>query len=174
VATPQVIVTGLSVKPRRGEIIVASINMPQSLSSILIHLVFSTKNREPFITPNIELELHSYLATIFREYNSPAIAINGTTNHLHILFTLSRTIKIADLVEEIKKRSSKWIKTKGDEYRNFQWQTGYGVFSIGQSNVTALKKYIASQKEHHRRKSFEEEYRNFLEKYGVAFDEKYV
>ena len=148
--------------------------MPQSLSSILIHLVFSTKNREPFITSNIELELHSYLAAILREYNSPAIAINGTTNHVHILFALARTITIAELVEEVKKRSSKWIKTKGHEYRNFQWQTGYGAFSIGQSNVAALKKYIAGQKEHHRHKSFEEEYRNFLEKYGVAFDEKYV
>jgi putative transposase len=148
--------------------------MPQSLSSILIHLVFSTKNREPFISPNIESELYPYLATIFREYNSPAISINGTTNHLHILFALSRTITVAELVEEAKKRSSKWIKTKGQEYRNFQWQTGYGAFSIGQSNVAALKRYIAAQKEHHRHKSFEEEYRNFLEKYGVAYDEKYL
>jgi REP element-mobilizing transposase RayT len=148
--------------------------MPQSLSSILIHLVFSTKHREPFITSNIESELYSYLATIFREFNSPAISINGTTNHVHVLFALSRTATIADLVEEVKKRSSKWIKTKGTEYRNFQWQTGYGAFSIGQSNVAALKKYIAGQKEHHRHRSFEEEYRNFLEKYGVAYDEKYV
>jgi putative transposase len=148
--------------------------VPQSLSSILIHLVFSTKHREPFITTNIEPELHSYLAMILREFNSPAISINGTTNHVHVLFALSRTVTIADLVEEVKKRSSKWIKTKGIEYRNFQWQTGYGAFSIGQSTVEALKKYIAGQKEHHRHRSFEEEYLNFLEKYGVAYDEKYV
>jgi putative transposase len=148
--------------------------MPQSLSSILIHLVFSTKHREHFITSNIESELHSYLATIFREFNSPAISINGTTNHVHVLFALSRTVTIADLVEEVKKRSSKWIKTKAIECQNFQWQTGYGAFSIGQSNVAALKRYIADQKEHHRHRSFEDEYRSFLEKYGVTYDEKYV
>jgi len=81
---------------------------------------------------------------------------------------------VADLVEETKKRSSKWIKTKGPEFRNFRWQTGYGAFSIGRSNIAALKRYIAGQKEHHRRKSFEEEYETFLQKYGVEYDEKYV
>jgi len=148
--------------------------MPQSLSSILIHLVFSTKHREPLIMPRVESELHAYLAAIFREYDSPAILINGTSNHVHILFSLSRRVAVADLVEEVKKRSSKWIKTKGNELKNFQWQSGYGVFSIGQSNVATLKNYIAGQKEHHRHKSFEEEYRKFLEKYGVSYDEKYL
>ena len=137
--------------------------MPQSLSSILIHLVFSTKHREPFITSEIEPQLHAYLAAVFREYKSPAISINGTENHVHTLFALSRTLAVSDLIEEIKKRSSKWIKTKGPEYRSFRWQAGYGAFSIGQSNVPALKKYIAEQKEHHRHKSFEEEYQTFLE-----------
>lgn len=148
--------------------------MPQSLSSILIHLVFCTKRREPFIIPRIEPELHAYLAAVFRECHSPALAVNGTSNHLHVLFALSRTITVADLIEEVKKRSSKWIKTKGPELRNFQWQTGYGAFSIGQSNVTALKQYIAVQKEHHRHRSFEEEYREFLAKYQVVYDERYV
>lgn len=148
--------------------------MPQSLSSILIHLVFSTKHREPLIVPQVESELHAYMAAIFREYQSPALLINGTSNHVHILFALSRRVTVADLVEEVKKRSSKWIKTKGIELKNFQWQSGYGAFSIGQSNVATLKKYIVGQKEHHRHKSFEEEYRNFLEKYGVAYDEKYL
>jgi len=148
--------------------------MPQSLSSILIHLVFSTKNREPYITTEIEPELHAYLAAVFRECHSPALTINGTANHIHSLFTLSRTVSIAEIVEEVKKRSSKWAKTKGSAHRNFQWQTGYGAFSVSQSNVAAVKKYIAGQKEHHRRKTFEEEYRSFLEKYGVAYDERYV
>lgn len=148
--------------------------MPQSLSSILIHLVFSTKHREPLIAPHVEAELHAYLAAIFREYHSPALLINGTSNHVHILFALSRQVAVADLVEEVKKRSSKWIKTKGSELKIFQWQSGYGAFSIGQSNVAALKDYIAGQKEHHRHKSFEEEYQNFLEKYAVAYDEKYL
>jgi putative transposase len=148
--------------------------MPQSLSSILIHLVFSTKNREPYITADIESELHAYLAAVFRGCHSPALTINGTVNHVHALFTLSRTVAVAEIVEEVKKRSSKWAKTKGGAHRSFQWQTGYGAFSIGRSNVDVMKRYIAGQKEHHRRKTFEEEYRSFLEKYGVAYDERYV
>jgi putative transposase len=164
----------LNIQAPTGRNILTSFNMPQSLSAILIHLVFSTKNCEPSITPKIESELYPYLATIFREYNSPAIAINGTANHVHVLFALSRTMTIAGLVEEAKKRSSKWMKTKGQEYRNFRWQAGYGAFSIGQSNVEALKRYITEQKEHHRHKSFEEEYRTLLEKYSVTYDEKYL
>jgi len=100
--------------------------MPQSLSSILVHLVFSTKNREPFITPAIETELHPYLATIFREHDSPSLIINGTAEHIHALFALGRTITVADLVEEVKTNSSKWIKTKGVEFKNFHWQKATG------------------------------------------------
>jgi putative transposase len=148
--------------------------MPQSLSSILIHLVFATKNREPFITSEVEPELHAYLATVLRECDSPALLVGGTKDHVHILCALSRKASVADLVEEVKKRSSKWIKTKGTGFRTFQWQAGYGAFSIGQSNVEALKKYIAGQKEHHRRTTFEDEYRAFLVRYGVEFDERFV
>jgi putative transposase len=148
--------------------------MPQSLSSILIHLVFSTKNREPFIMPAIESELHPYMATIFREHNSPSLIIDGTRDHVHTLFALGRTITIADLAEEVKTGSSKWIKTKGREFRNFHWQKGYGGFSIGQSNVAALKRYIRNQKQHHRRLSFQDEYRDFLKRYEIVFDERYV
>src|SRR6266516_95450 len=124
--------------------------MPQSLSSILIHLVFSTKNRETFITPAIESELHPYMASIFRDLKSPSLTIDGTMDHLHVLFSLSRSVAIADLVEEVKTGSSKWIKTKGREFKNFHWQKGYGAFSIGQSSVVALKRYIRSQKHNHR------------------------
>ena len=148
--------------------------MPQSLSSVLVHLIFATKNREPFITAEIEPELHAYLATVLRECGSPALLINGTTDHVHILFALSRRMALADLVEEVKKRSSKWIKTKGSGFRNFQWQAGYGAFSVGQSNVDALKKYIAGQKEHHRRRTFQDEFRTFVEKYEVEYDERFV
>ncbi len=148
--------------------------MPQSLSSILIHLIFSTKHREPFITPKIETELHSYMATIFRGQKTPSLAINGTTDHIHILFSLPRVITIAALVEEVKTESSKWIKTKGPEFKNFHWQKGYGAFSIGQSQVPAVKRYIARQKEHHRRVTFQEEYRKFLKSYGIEYDERYV
>lgn len=148
--------------------------MPQSLSSVLVHLIFATKGRAPFITPGIEPELYAYMATVFRACDSPVLAINGTTNHVHVLCALSRKMTMADLVEEAKKRSSKWIKTKGREFNDFRWQTGYGAFSIGESNVAALKAYIDGQKEHHRRRSFEDEYRAFLQKYGVHYDEAYL
>jgi REP element-mobilizing transposase RayT len=148
--------------------------MPQSLSSILIHLIFSTKNREPFISTAIEPELHPYMAKIFRELKSPSLAIGGTADHVHILFSLGRVIKIADLVEEVKSESSKWIKTKGEEFENFYWQRGYGAFSIGQSQVTAVKRYIARQKVHHERVTFQDEYRKFLKSYGINYDERYV
>ena len=148
--------------------------MPQSLSSILIHLVFSTKNREPFIQPTIEKELHPYMAKIFRALKSPSLAIDGTADHVHILFSLSRVIKIADLVQEVKTESSKWIKTKGPEFKNFHWQNGYGAFSIGQSQVAILKRYIARQKVHHQRVTFQDEYRKFLKSYGIDYDERYV
>jgi putative transposase len=148
--------------------------MATSLSSILVHLVFSTKHREAFITPEIEAELYPYLAQIFREYGSPTLSINGTANHVHILFVLGRTSAVADLVEEVKSSSSLWIKTKGQEFRSFHWQTGYGAFSIGQSSVAALKEYIANQKQHHRRRTFEEEYRSLLQKYEINYDERYL
>ncbi len=148
--------------------------MPQSLSSILIHLIFSTKNRKPFLTRVIEKELHPYLAKVFRALKSPSLAIDGTSDHVHALFSLSRMIKIADLVEEIKTESSKWIKTKGPEFQNFHWQRGYGAFSIGQSQVTAVKRYIARQKIHHQRVTFQDEYRKFLKSYGIDYDERYV
>jgi len=148
--------------------------MPQSLSSILIHLIFSTKNREPFLTPEIDSELYPYLASIFKAMKSPALIINGTSDHLHTLFSLSRVVTIADLVEEVKTESSKWIKTKGREFRSFHWQSGYGAFSIGQSQAISVKRYIRAQKAHHRRMSFQDEYRKFLNAYEVEYDERYV
>jgi REP element-mobilizing transposase RayT len=148
--------------------------MPQSLSSIFVHPIFSTKNRQAFLSPEVDKELYPYMGTIFRELDSPALAINGTADHIHSLFRLSRTQTVADLVEEVKKRSSKWIKTKGRDFADFQWQRGYGAFSIGESNVRALRNYIAKQNEHHRRQTFQEEFRAFLTKYRIEYDEEYV
>lgn len=148
--------------------------MPQSLSSVFVHLVFSTKHRESFITPAIDAELQKYTASIFRALKSPSLAIDGATDHVHILFSLGRVITIADLVEEVKTESSKWIKTKGSESKSFHWQTGYGAFSIGQSNVATLKHYILGQKKHHQRVTFQDEYRKFLEAYGIDYEERYV
>ena len=148
--------------------------MPQSLSSVLVHLVFSTKNREPYITPQIETELYPYMATIFREQKSPTLAIGGVSDHLHVLFSLARVISIAEVVEAIKTSTSKWIKTKGQPFRNFHWQKGYGAFSVGRSEVGAVMQYIQDQKERHRQVTFQDEYREFLNEFGVPFDERYV
>ena len=136
--------------------------MPQSLSNVLIHIVFSTKSRERFIHPAIETELHRYMAGTLRALESPALSINGTEDHVHILCALSRRTAISDLVEEVKKSSSKWMKTKGSEYRRFFWQTGYGAFSIGESNRDACLRYIARQKRRHKKQSFQDEYREIL------------
>ncbi len=148
--------------------------MPQSLANILVHVIFSTKNRAPLIELEIEDELYPYLASICRGCKSPAHALGGTGDHVHITLTLGRTIAVADLLEEIKRSSSKWIKTKGSQYARFAWQNGYGAFSIGQSQLPALKRYIANQKEHHRRRTFQEEFRDYLKRYQVAYDERYV
>jgi REP element-mobilizing transposase RayT len=148
--------------------------MPQSLAKILVHVIFSTKHRQPLIKPEIEIELFKYMASICREYESPALIINGNADHVHILIFLSRKMALSELLEKVKKSSSKWIKTKGTFYKNFYWQNGYGAFSIGQSGVEAVKEYIAKQKEHHRGKTFQEEYRAFLKKYQIEYDERYV
>lgn len=149
--------------------------MPQSLSQVLVHLVFSTKNRQPFIFEKIEPELYAYIAKIlYDECQSPALIIGGDKDHLHILLVQHRTWAMAKIVELIKKRSSKWIKIKGNELRTFQWQTGYGAFSVSCSNVEIVKRYIASQKEHHRKNSYQDEFRIFLKKHNIEYDEKYV
>jgi REP element-mobilizing transposase RayT len=148
--------------------------MPQSLCSVLVHLIFSTKHRQPLITAELEQELYPYMATVLRECDSPALIINGTVDHVHILLSLARTQTIADVVEEVKKRSSKWAKSKGNEFAEFQWQAGYGAFSIGESMVEAVRRYISKQKEHHRRQSYQDEFREFLAKYRIEYDERYV
>ena len=127
--------------------------MPQSLAHLFVHIIFSTKHRQPFITERIERELYAYIAKILLdECHSPAIIIGGDKDHVHILLALSRIWSIAKIIELIKKRSSKWIKTKGTEFSAFQWQTGYGAFSVSRSSVPAVKRYIENQKQHHRNK----------------------
>jgi REP element-mobilizing transposase RayT len=114
------------------------------------------------------------MATILQTAQSPALIIGGTSDHVHLLFSLSRTKALADVLADVKADSSKWIKGKGSQYAKFYWQTGYGAFSIGQSNVEALRKYIVSQREHHRKRTFQDEFRDLLAKYHVAYDERYV
>jgi putative transposase len=148
--------------------------MSQSLSDVLLHLVFSTKNRDPLIDVRIEEELFKYIGGICRELKCPSHKIGGTDDHVHIACSLSRTITISKLLEEVKSSSSKWIKTKGAQYAAFAWQNGYGAFSIGQSQLPNLCRYIADQREHHRKQSFQDEYRDLLAKYGVEYEEQYV
>ena len=148
--------------------------MPQSLSRILIHLVFSTKNRVPVLSRTIREELHPYMAGTLSNIDCPSIQVGGVADHVHLFFALSRTSTIAKVVETIKTSSSKWIKTKGPEFADFHWQSGYGAFSVGQTETGLVSNYIANQEERHKKQTFQEEYRMFLEKYGVKFDEQYV
>jgi len=148
--------------------------MGQSLVRNYIHLVFSTKNRLPLIHPAIEAELHSYLGGICQNLDCQPVIVGGYTDHIHILCLLSKKIALVKLLEELKSHSSKWIKSKSPEYVNFYWQDGYGAFSINPSEVEVVVAYIANQKEHHQHKTFQEEYRAFLNKYQVAYDERYV
>ena len=131
--------------------------MPQSLANVLVHIIFSTKNRFPFINVEVEEELYAYPAKVARECGCPAPKIGGTDDHVHIACSLGRTVTIAHLVEQLKTSTSKWIKTKGGGLGRFAWQNGYGAFSIGQSQLTRVKAYIGRQREHHRRKTFQEE-----------------
>lgn len=148
--------------------------MPQSLSQIIIHLVFSTKDRFPHLTDTVRPGLHAYLAGVSRNAGCECFRIGGTADHVHLAIRLSRTITIAELVETLKTSSSKWIKSKFPELATFGWQRGYGVFSVGPGDLDLLIHYIDQQEEHHRKKTFQEEFRAFLAKYGVEFDERYV
>jgi REP element-mobilizing transposase RayT len=148
--------------------------MPQSLARLHIHLVFSTKNRERIITDDVRSPLHAYMATVLQNLGCAPVLINSVEDHAHLLFDLARTISISQAVEDVKKSSSKWIKTQGPEFTGFAWQAGYGAFAVSESNVETVCAYIANQREHHRTKTFQEEYRAFFERHNVAFDERYV
>ena len=148
--------------------------MGQSLVKNYLHIVFSTKHREPLIREHIEKELYAYLGGVCKNLECHPLKIGGYTDHIHILCMLSKKIALMKLLEEVKSHSSKWIKTKGDDYVNFYWQDGYGAFSVNLTEVDAVIKYIANQKEHHSKKPFQDEYRVFLKKYTVEYDERYV
>ena len=149
--------------------------MPQSLARVLVHIVFSTKRRYPFLArKDIRDEMHAYLGGTCKELGCPVLAVGGVADNVHILCALSRTSSIADIVCDLKRCSSKWIKTKGGILTKFAWQNGYGIFSVGQRDVERVRSYIAAQEEHHRKRSFQDEYRSSLEESGLAYDEQYV
>ena len=135
--------------------------MPQSLAQLYTHLIFSTKNRVPMISNEIQEDLRAYLGGILRELNSPAITAGVVKDHVHLLYRHSKNISLAKLVEEVKKSSSKWIKTKGNTYNKFFWQNGYGAFSVSASKLDAVTHYIQNQEDHHRVVTFQDEFRRF-------------
>lgn len=148
--------------------------MGQSLVKNYLHIVFSTKYRQPLIHPPVDEELYQYLGGICRNNECYPVSIGGYTDHIHILCMLSKKMTLMKLLEELKSHSSKWIKTKGDAYRNFYWQDGYGAFSVNPHEIDKVIAYIANQKAHHARTTFQDEYRQYLDKYNTEYDERYV
>jgi putative transposase len=148
--------------------------MGQSLVQNYLHIVFSTKHRQPLIHAPVESELHSYLGGICNKLECYVLKVGGYTDHVHILCKLSKKIALMKLMEELKGHSSKWIKTKGAGYENFFWQDGYGAFSVKGSEVDRVIAYITNQHQHHSKKKFQDEYRSILKKFKVEYDERYV
>jgi putative transposase len=146
--------------------------MPQSLSHVLIHIVFATRGRVPVLKPPTLNDLHAYLATVVRNAGCECHCVGGVADHVHLAIRLSRTLTVAKLVEDLKTSSSKWLKTQW--LSDFAWQAGYGVFSVGPHDLPALRKYIQTQEEHHRKCTFQDELRALLKKYGVEHDERYM
>ena len=155
--------------------------MGQSLVKNYLHIVSSTKHRQSLISPAIEPELYSYLGGILNNLECNPVKIGGYTDHVHVLCLLSKKIALMKLLEEMKSHSSKWMKTKDESLENFYWQDaclagrqGYGAFSVNPSEVDVVITYIENQHEHHKSKTFQDEYRAFLKKYKVDYDERYV
>ncbi len=149
--------------------------MPQSLAQIYLHIVYSTKNRRPFLQDKaLRDELHKYLGGTCNNLDCPVLRVGGVADHVHILCRFGRTITVADLLKELKRDSSQWVKTKGPDLPDFYWQNGYGAFSVSPGHVEPLREYIAHQEEHHRAETFQDEFRRLLTKYGLQWDERYV
>jgi REP element-mobilizing transposase RayT len=147
--------------------------MSQSLAKVYLHLVFSTKNRQPFLRDKqLRTQCHAYLAGTCKARGSPSIIVGGVEDHVHILCTLSREESISVLIRELKRESSKALKEMG--LTSFYWQAGYGAFSVSPGHVAAVKEYICNQEAHHRKVSFQDEFRRLLKKYGIEYDERYV
>jgi REP element-mobilizing transposase RayT len=149
--------------------------MPQSLSNVLVHIVFSTKERRAMLRGReLAVEMHKYLGGISNSLDCPPIIAGGTDDHVHLLARQARTIALADWIKELKRGASIWIKTKGPALELFQWQAGYGAFSVSQSQAERVQQYIAGQEQHHATLSFQDEFRQLLRKHGIEFDERYV
>jgi REP element-mobilizing transposase RayT len=148
--------------------------MAQSLAFLLVHVIFSTKERVPILDASVRPALYAYLATVARNAECDCYRIGGTADHVHIAIRVSRKTNVAKMVELMKSSSSKWLKTQSPELAKFAWQRGYGAFSVGPADLKALIHYIDGQEAHHKRRSFQEEFRAFLKKYGIECDERYL
>jgi putative transposase len=148
--------------------------MSQSLSKVYVHIAFSTKNCQHLINGEIRDMLFDYIGGICRGLECNPIRVGGYLDHVHVLCVLSKKVTQIKLIEEIKKQSSKWIKTKGEPFSNFYWQDGYGIFSVNPSEIDVVSEYVKNQQEHHKVRSFQDEFRAFLKKYHVEYDERYV
>ena len=149
--------------------------MPQSLSVVYLHLVFSTKDRQPFLRdPIIRAEMHAWLGSASGQLQCPSVLVGGVEDHVHILARHGRTISQADWVKELKRTSSIWIKERDPRAEDFAWQAGYGVFSVSASNRESVRDYVARQKEHHNQSGFQDEFRTLLKKHGETWDARYV
>jgi len=149
--------------------------MPQSLAQIYVHVVFSTKGRRPLLDdPARREETHRFLGGICNDLQCPVVRIGGVADHVHVLCRLGRMTTIADLVTDLKRRSSLWINEQPKSSPDFHWQNGYAAFSVGSEHVDELSRYIEGQEEHHRTETFQEELRRVLREYGLEFDERYV
>jgi REP element-mobilizing transposase RayT len=148
--------------------------MPQSLSLVVIHIIFSTKDRRALLDVENRQKLHAYLSIVARNAGCECYRAGGVADHVHLAIRLSRTMTIADLVETLKTSSSKWLKTQAPGLAAFSWQSGYGCFSVGPTDIDSLCAYIDQQEKHHITRTFQEEFRMFLKKYGVEYDEAYV
>jgi REP element-mobilizing transposase RayT len=155
---------------RSPEVIV----MAQSLSKVLIHLVFSTKRRAPMLPPTPYAALHAYAQGIFKTQKCHLVEMNNVADHVHALFDLHRTAALADVVKHVKKGTARWLKEQSPEFRDFDWQEGYGAFSVGRSQRDELVAYIRNQQRRHARVSFQDELRKFLISYEIEYDERYL
>ncbi len=148
--------------------------MPQSFTSLNYHVVFSTKNRVPLITPDLQDRLYAYLGGILRLHRSVLLAAGGMPDHLHLLVALNKELAVSVAVRLLKANSSKWVHETFPELRSFAWQTGYGAFTVSHSNLGRVKHYLANQAEHHRLRTFQEEFLAFLKHHGLEYDERYI
>jgi len=149
--------------------------MPQSLSAVYVHLVFSTKERRPLLRDKAVREaLHAELGGISKTLECPPIRVGGIEDHVHLLARLGRTITQADWVKELKRVSNLWLKDQGADYADFEWQGGYADFSVSQSNLDRVTAYVANQEEHHRKMTFQDELRTLLRRHHIEWDERYV